>query len=307
MKNATFRQIKTFETVARRLSFSRAADELNLSPPAVSVQIKHLEEHAGIALFEQLGKKIYLTSAGQEMLRYSQAIIRCVQEAEESLAKIRSGEGGQLNIGVISAGIYFFPKLVAEFVGQHCGVEPQLIVENRDDLLRRLDENRIDLAVMVGEPTDPRIVSEPFAPHAFLIVAPPRHRLAGRAPITLSELANERFIVRERGSDTWNAFEQCLGGRLDLKDTLEFRSTETIKQAVIAGMGISFVSAHTVEFEVRAGMLSVLDVDDSPWTRPWRIVHRTDKRLEPVAEAFRLFLLEEGAMRISELAQAVAG
>ncbi len=301
MKNATFRQIKTFEAVARRLSFSRAADELKLSPPAVSVQIKHLEEQAGLTLFEQVGKKIYLTSAGREMLRCSQAIIRCFQEVEDTFARIKNGEGGTFNIGVISAGVYFFPKIVSAFVGLNHGIEPQLSVENRDDLLRRLEENRIDLAVTIGAPADARLASEPFAPHSFVIVAPPTHRLVGRTGIPLPELENERFIVREQGSDTRDKFDRSLAHRIELKAPLEFKNTETIKHAVIAGMGISFVSANAVELEVRAGVLSVLDVAGFPWACQWHLVHRTDKQLEPAAAAFRRFLLEEGATRIAGL------
>jgi LysR family transcriptional regulator, low CO2-responsive transcriptional regulator len=304
VKNATLRQIKTFETVARRLSFSRAAGELNLSPPAVSVQIKHLEEQAGVALFEQVGKKIYLTSAGREMLRYSQTIIRCFKEAEETFAKIKSGRGGAVKFGIISSGIYFFPKLVAEFASINYGIEPQLSVENRDELLHRLEDNRIDIAVTVGAPADARLMSEPFAPHSFVIVAPPSHRLIGKPGVPLSELENERFIVRERGSDTRNELEQCVSGKFELKAPVEFRNTEAIKHAVIAGMGISFVSANTVDLEVRAGMLSVLDVAGFPWACQWHLVRRTDKQLEPAAAALRLFLLEEGATRIAGLAKA---
>jgi LysR family transcriptional regulator, low CO2-responsive transcriptional regulator len=304
VKNVTFRQIRTFETVARRLSFSKAAVELNLSPPAVSVQIKHLEEDVGVALFEQLGKKIYLTSAGRLMLRYSKAIIRSFQEAEETFSKIRNGEGGALNIGVISAGSYFVPALIAEFVEMNRGIEPKLSVENRDDLLRGVEENRIDLAVTLGAPSNPRLVVEPFAPHSFVIVAPPRHRLAGSTNIALRELANERFIVREQGSDMRSAFDHCIAGRTEVRAPLEFSDTEAIKRAVIAGMGVSFVSAHSVELEVRAGLLSVLDVIGLPWVSQWRLIHHTDKQLEPAAAAFRLFLLEQAAIRIAGMAKA---
>jgi DNA-binding transcriptional LysR family regulator len=286
VKNATLRQLKTFETVARRLSFSRAASELNLSPPAVSTQIKHLEEHAGVSLFEQLGKKIYLTPAGQEMLRHSRAIIHCFREAEETLAKMRSLAGGSLGIGVISTGGYFLPRLLAEFSAQNKAVELDLTVENH-------------LAIMVGAPVDTKFVSTPFAPHEFLIVAAPLHPLVGKDHIRLSDLRNERFIVREKGSDTWNAMQQCFDRQLQLSEPMEIRNTEAIKQAVMSGMGVSFLSAHTVTLELRAGMLAVLDVAGFPVVRKWHVVHRADKQLGPVAQAFKAFLSREGEMHIS--------
>jgi LysR family transcriptional regulator, low CO2-responsive transcriptional regulator len=296
VKNATLRQIKTFETVARRLSFCRAADELNLSAPAVSTQIKHLEEHVGLALFEQLGKKIYLTTAGREMLRHSLAILDCFREAEQTLARLKERAGGNLSVGIVSAGGYFFPRLLAEFSGRNGSVGFDLTVENRDALLARLEENTLDLAIMASAPTDSRFVSTPFAPHAFVIVASPRHPLAGKENISVAELRNERFVAREKGSDTWNAMQLRFDGLLDLSNRIEIRNTETIKQAVISGMGISFLSAHTVTLELQAGMLKVLDVVDFPMIRTWHIVHRADKTLMPVAETFKAFLLEEGEM-----------
>ena len=299
VKNATLRQLKTFETVARRLSFSRAANELNLSPPAVSTQIKHLEEHAGIALFEQLGKKIYLTPAGQEMLHHSRAIIHCFREAEETLAKMKSLAGGSLSVGVINAGGYFLPRLLAGFSNRNAAVDLDLTVENHDELLVRLEENRLDLAIMVGAPVEPRFTSTAFAPHAFVLVASPLHPLVGRMGIDVAELGSERFIVREKGSDTWNAMQQCFDGRLALDDPLEIRNTEAIKQAVMSGMGISFLSAHTVTLELQAGMLAVLDVTGFPVIQKWHVVHRADKQLVPAAQAFKTFLLEEGKTHAS--------
>ncbi|CAB3802404.1 LysR family transcriptional regulator [Pararobbsia alpina] len=302
MKNATLRQLKTFETVARRLSFARAADELNLSPPAVSTQIKHLEEHAGVPLFEQFGKRIFLTPAGHEMLQFSRAIIDRFREAEETLAQMRGVAGGSLNIGVVSAGGYFAPGLLAEFLRRNEGVKLELAVENRETLLKQLDDNRIDLAMMVGTPADCGIVSTTFAHHPFVIVASPTHPLVGQKRIPMSALSGERFIIRERGSDTWDAMEQGAIDRFVRRDeSIEISNTETIKQAVMAGMGISFLSAYTIGLERRAGMLAVLDVVDFPLVRQWRIAHRAEKRLAPVAEAFRLFLIDEGATQIAQL------
>lgn len=291
VKNATLRQLRTFETVARRLSFSRAANELNLSPPAVSTQIKHLEEHAGMALFGQLGKKIYLTEAGREMLRHCRAIIHCFREAEEALAKMGKVPGSKLNIGVVSSGSYFLPKLLAEFSASNKGVELDLTIENRERLLARLAENRIDLAIMANPPDDPQWSSTPFAPNVFVILASPQHPLAGKERIDLAALRGERFIVREQGSDTWSAMQRRFAGELELHDTIEIRDTEAIKQAVISGMGITFLSTYTVSLELSARILKVLDVVDFPVMRNWHIVHRAEKELASVTHAFKAFAI----------------
>ncbi|HCE10362.1 MAG TPA: LysR family transcriptional regulator [Oxalobacteraceae bacterium] len=302
MKNATLRQLKVFETVARLLSFSRAAEELHLTQPAVSTQVNKLEEHAGLALFEQLGKKIYLTPAGVELLSYSRVIIQQFQSAEEAMAQFKGISGGKLNVAVISAGDYFFPRLLVEFAGRHDGVTLNFTVHNREELLRQLAENMTDLAIMVRPPIDLDTINEAFAPHPYVIVAAPSHPLAQRKHIPMSTLMHEQFVAREKGSDTWNSMEEGLGVHLDqIKIAMEIKSTETIKQAVIAGMGISFLSAHTISLEVQAGSLVVLDVCEFPLMLDWYVVHRKNKRLPPVAEAFKTFLMNDGAALIQQI------
>jgi len=302
MKNATFRQLKVFEAVARHLSYSRAAEELRLSQPGVSIQVKQLEGRAGLPLFEQLGKKIYLTSAGHEMLRYSRAIIQQFKEADEALAALKGIRGGRLNIAVISAGDYFFPGLLAEFCRRHEDVTVRLTVNNREEIVRQLGENTTDLTVLLRPPENPDMVAEAFAPQPHVIIAAPEHALARKRHISLQTLANEAFIVREQGSDTRLAMEELLAEcRVKFNVTMEIKSTETIKQAVIAGMGISFLSAHTIALEVEVGRLSVLDVEGFPVMRKWHIVHHKNKRLPPVAVAFKEFLLQEGAAQIERL------
>lgn len=304
MKNATLRQLKVFETVARHLSFSRAAEELHLTQPAVSTQVKQLEEHAGLPLFEQLGKKIYLTPAGGEMLHYARSIISQFREAEEAMARFKGISGGKLNVSVISAGDYFFPRLLAEFTRRHAGVALNLAVHNREEVLHQLAANLTDLAVMVRPPVDMDTHNESFAPHPYVIVAAPNHPLAGKKNIPLSRLARESFVVREKGSDTWNSMQDGFAGRLpNLNIAMEITSTETIKQAVIAGMGISFLSIHTVALELQVGNLVVLDVEGFPVMLNWFVVHRKNKRLPPVALAFKNFLLEDGARLIASYTQ----
>jgi len=301
MKHATLRQLKVFEAVARHLSFSRAAEELHLTQPAVSTQVGKLAEHAGLPLFEQVGKKIHLTAAGEQMLLSSREIIQKFQEAEEAMAQFKGVSGGRLHVSVISAGDYFFPRLLVQFAQRHAGVTFNFVVCNREELLAQLKENRTDLAVMVRPPDDAEMLAEAFAPHPYVIVAPPEHPLAQAQRIPAARIAREPFVVREKGSDTWNSMVQAFGSHLPgVNIAMEIRSTETIKQAVMAGMGVSFLSAHTVSRELQAGSLAVLDVQGFPLMLNWYVVHRRSKRLPPVAQAFKNFLLADGADLIAQ-------
>jgi DNA-binding transcriptional LysR family regulator len=299
---ATFRQVKVFEAVARHLSYSRAAQELRMSQPGVSTHVKQLEDHLGLALFEQLGRRVYLTAAGQELLRHSRAIIRELKEADDALAALKGLRGGRLDVAVISAGDYFFPGLLAEFCRRHERVTVRLTVNNREEIVHQLEENTTDLTVLLRPPENPDMIAEAFAPQPHVIIAARGHRLEGERRIPLGSLAAEAFIVRERGSDTRLAMEELSAqSGVAFNVTMEIRSTETIKQAVIAGMGISFLSAHTIGMELELGLLSVLDVEGFPVMREWHVVHHKSKRLPAAALAFKTFLLEEGAPLIERL------
>lgn len=302
MKNTTLRQLKVFETAARHLSYSRAAEELHLTQPAISTQIKLLQQHAGLALFEQVGKKMHLTAAGQELLRYSRAIIELFRQTGEAMAAHQGVSGGTLNVAVISAGDYFFPQLLAEFQREHPGVKLNLGVFNREQLLLQLADNLTDLAVMVWPPRELDTVDEAFAAHPYVIVARPDHPLAHRRRVPLDTLLQERFITRERGSDTWNSMQLAFGERLsELRIEMEIRSTETIKQAVIAGLGVSFLSAHTIGRELEMKSLTVLNVVGFPLMLQWYAVHLRKKVLAPVAVAFKSFLQEHGTAMIQRV------
>jgi DNA-binding transcriptional LysR family regulator len=302
MKNATLRQLKAFEAVARHLSYSRAAAELHLTQPAVSIQIRTLEGHVGVTLFEQLGKKVYLTQGGAELLQFSRAIIQQFQEAEDAMAHFKGIPGGRLNVAAISAGDYFLPHLMVEFARQHPGVQLNLTVHNREELLGELGANRTDLAVMARPPSSLDTHSEAFAPHPYVIVAAPGHPLAGSSAISLAEVVRHPFVAREPGSDTWHAMQQGLGEHLfELNVAMTIKSTETIKQAVMAGIGLGFLSAHTVGRELGERSLVALPVEAFPLMLNWFVVHRREKRLPPVASAFREFLLRDGAGLIARL------
>jgi len=272
-----------------------------LTQPAVSTQVKKLEEHAGLPLFEQLGKKIYLMPAGIEMLHASRLIIQQFHDAEAAMTQFRGVSGGKLNVAVISAGDYFFLRLMVEFAGRHQGVTLNLAVHNREKLLGQLADNLTDLAVMARPPHDMETVNEPFAPHPYVIVAAPGHPLASKKRIPIARLARQPFVMRKKGSDTRHSMEDGFGRHLaDINIAMEIKSTETIKQAVIAGMGISFLSAHTVSRELQSGSLTVLDVQGFPLMLNWYVVHRKNKRLPPVAQAFQSFLMSNGAALIEQ-------
>jgi len=308
MKHATLRQLKVFEAVARLASQSRAAEALHLTQPAVSTQIAKLAEHAGLPLFEQLGKKLFLTAAGKELLHHCRLIIAQFEAAEAAMTHFKGVAGGRLNVSVISAGDYFLPSLLVEFARRHEGVDLNLSVHSRLELLDRLNDNLTDLAVMVRPPESADVQAEAFAPHPYVIVAPRGHPLLAERDIPLSRLVREPFIVRERGSDTRQSMSDALGrheARLNV--TLEIKSTETIKQAVIAGMGVAFLSAHTVSRELRDGNLALLDVHGFPIMLHWYLVQRRHKRLPPVAQAFREFLLRDGAALIERIVPLRAG
>ena len=307
MKNATLRQLKVFQTVAQHLSFSRAAEALHLTQPAVSAQIRELEGHAGVPLFERLGRRVHLTAAGRELVVQSRAILQQWREAEEAMARLKGISGGTLSVAVISAGDYFFPRLLAAFQQRHPGVALDLTVQNREGLLKRLDENLSDLAVMVRPPEGDDTVHETFAPHAYVIVAAPAHPLAQARQIPLSRILDEPFVARERGSDTWTSMREAFGESFRaVRIAMEIGSNETIKQAVIAGMGLGFLSSHAIALELATGSLAILDVEGFPAMRHWYVVHRRHKKLPPVAVAFKAFLREEGARLIEGFMKPVA-
>lgn len=296
MKHVTLRQLKVFEAVARHLNYSRAAHELHLSQPAVSMQMKQLEGSAGMPLFEQAGKKISLTEAGREMQHHARRITQQLEEAAEALTELKDASRGRLQLTMISTAKYFAPKFVARFCRLHPGVTLKLDVCNRATLLERLTRNETDLVIMGHPPQDLDLILQPFAPNPHVIVAAPEHALARARRIALKRIAEETFLLREPGSGTRLLMERVFAEHgLTINSSMEIGSDETIKQAVMAGMGIGFLSSHTVQLELQAKRLVTLDVVGFPIVRNWYIVHRTDKRLSPVARAFKEFLLREAA------------
>ena len=290
--NVTFRQLKVFAAVARHLSFTQAARELHLSQPAVSMQIKQLEDSAGISLFEQIGKKTYLTEAGQEMYHYSRTIAQQLVEIEEVLEQLKGVSRGHLTIAVASTANYFATRLLAAFAKAHEGVSFSLDVTNRASLLRQLEQNECDVVIMGKPPENMELVTEPFMENPLVVIAPPDHPLVEKKKISMQRLQEETFVVRESGSGTRIAMERFFDEQgFQLKTGMEMTSNEAIKQAVEAGLGLGIVSTHTLALELEAKHLVVLAVEKFPILRHWYVVHRQGKRLSPVAEAFRQFVL----------------
>lgn len=294
MLHVTFRQLKVFEAVARCLSFTRAAAELHLSQPAVSMQVKQLEESVGLPLFEQMGKKIFLTEAGRELHHYSRAIAQQLAEAEGVLAELKGVKRGKLKISVASTANYFAPRLLAIFNRRFHDVTVSLNVTNRESLLQQLANNEMDMAIMGQPPEGLDLISESFMENPLVVIAPPNHPLVGERPVPLRRLQQEKFLVREQGSGTRSAMERFFAQRdIDLTTGMEMSSNEAIKQAVQAGLGLGIVSVHTVALELEMGRLALLDAESFPIMRYWYVVHRANKRLSPVALAFKTFLLRE--------------
>ncbi len=300
MKNATFRQLRVFNEVAKTLSFVRAAEQLHLTPPAVTMQIKELEGHVGLPLFERNGKKVSLTTTGEYMLVYARKILATIKDAEDATARLKRVETGVLTVGLVNTAQYFLLPQLAEFREKHKGIELQLTTGNREHLVQVLHNNEVDIAIMGRPPKELQTRAEPFAAHPHVFVAPPDHPLISRGRIEIEDLRHYEFIVRERGSGTRAAMEQFFTeGRVEARFSIQVSSNETLKQAVMAGLGLGFISLHTIGFELDHHKIAILDVKGVPVVRAWNVVHTLSKVLSPAAEAFRYFMLEQGEAHLA--------
>ena len=300
--NVTFRQLKVFEAVARLLSYTQAAKELYLTQPAVSMQIKQLEENTGLPLLEQIGKKVFLTEAGKEMYHYARSIARELDEAASVMENLKGIESGKLEITVATTANAFATRMLSMFNKQHVGSTVSLDVTNRERLLQQLADNEKDIAIMGRPPDDADLLTEPFADNPLVVVAAPDHPLVAEQPIPLYRLQDQTFVVREQGSGTRTAMQRFFAEHnLSITSSMEMNENEAIKQAVQAGMGLGIVSIHTIELELETKRLVILDVEDFPIMRHWYLVHRKEKRLSPITQAFKDFVLSEGRTLISHM------
>jgi len=292
----TLRQLEVFEAVARRLSFTQAAQELHLSQPAVSMQIKQLESNVGLPLLEQTGKKLFLTEAGREMYQYSRMISEQLEEADSVFEQLKGLERGKLKIAVASTASAFATRMLALYKQNFTGITVQLDVTNRAVLLTQLAENEKELVIMGRPPENQELEFTPFSKNPLVMVASPNHTLAKHpGTIPLSQIQNESFVTREQGSGTRIAIKRFFDEhKIKLKTSMEMNENESIKQAVQAELGLGIVSIHTLELELETRKLIILNVEHFPIMRHWYLVHRKNKRLSPAASAFKEFVLTEG-------------
>lgn len=300
IRSLTLRQLQIFVAAAKNLSFARTAEELHLTPPAVSMQLKQLEENIGLPLFERSGREVRLTAAGSLFVHHAARILGEIKDTEFSLQSLLDAETGQITVGMVSTAKYFMPRMLAGYSRENQGVEVQFMVGNRELILQKLVDNELDLAIMGRMPSEIDATSLPMAIHPYVIIAPPDHPLAEASSFDLQELRGETFLLREEGSGSRRVAEEMFKNHLFTPEkTLSLGSNETIKQAVMAGMGISLISLHTLMLELKTGALKILDVQGTPIERKWYLVHMNGKRLLPSGQRFKSYLLENADLTLN--------
>jgi len=272
------------------------------------MQIKDLEAEIGMPLFERQGRKVSLTTTGEYMLVYSRKMLALLKDAEDAAARLQRIETGTLTIGLVGTTTYFIPALLNQFLKEHEGIELKLMVGNRSELVQWLQNSEVDIAIMGKAPDELPTRAEPFAANPLVFVASPEHPLAGEMGLRAEDLRQQAFIVREPGSGTRSAMESFFTqARLQPRYSMELQSNDAIKQAVMANLGLGFLSLHTIALELQTKKLCVLPVTGAPLVRAWNVVHPLSKLLSPAAEAFRYFVLEHAetalATRFAELHQ----
>ncbi|GCE28707.1 LysR family transcriptional regulator [Dictyobacter alpinus] len=294
MRNLNLHQLATFQVVAKHCSYMRAAEELHFSQPAVSAQIRQLEESLGLKLFDKLGRKTHLTHAGEELYRYTQKISALIDETLETMESLRSPQYGRLSVGAdTTVGTYVIPSLLGKFRHIYPHVEITLEVVNRGYLVDDLLHNRIDLVIMGKIPAEAPVYSAPFAPNELVLIAPPTHRLAGCVNVPMTDLAREHFLLREVGSGTRAALEGAFqAAGLPLQVSMQVGNNSAIKQSVAAGLGIALISRVAIDMELETRRLVMLSAENFPIMRHWFLVHLEDKNLSATAHVFKHFLLQ---------------
>ena len=294
MIHATLHQLKVFEATARHGSFTRAAEELYLTQPTVSIQVKQLTKAVGLPLFEQIGKRLYLTQAGQKLLDTCQEIFEGLDQFEMSVADLKGMKQGQLRLAVITTAKYFTPRLLGPFCQRYPGVDISLKVTNHQHIQERMAENADDLYIISSPPEQPDLKIHPFLENPLVVIGPKDHPLVDKSNISIQALNGESFIMREPGSGTRHAVQKLFAKhKVDVRVRLELGSNEAIKQAIAGGLGISVLSLHTIISEGTTGEFAILDIEHFPIERHWYVAHLAGKQLSVVAETFLQYLLEE--------------
>jgi DNA-binding transcriptional LysR family regulator len=298
MRNVTLKQLRSVQAIARRGTVAHAARDLFLTGPAITMQLRQLEQEVGLALFDRTSDGMLLTDAGRAMVEAANRIDAVMTECWDRMSALKGLEAGHVAIGVVSTAKYFAPRAIAAFARLHPRIETSLFVGNRLDILSALRENRVDIVLMGRPPLDLDTVHARLGDHPLVVIAHPDHPLARRRALPRDALQGQYFLLRETGSGTRASFEAFLAEAPDLAQSIhlsEMGSNETIKQAVMAGLGIAFLSAHTIEAEAEAGRLAILDVEGTPVNREWFVLRRADRDPSPATAAFEGFLIAESA------------
>lgn len=308
MKHATLRQLQIFEVVARHLSYTRASEELYITQPTVSIQLKQLADIVGLPLLEQVGKRIFLTDAGRELLAVAHNILDSLSRFEMIVSDMKGVKAGKLRIAVITTAKYFVPRLLGPFCERFPGIDIALKVTNRERLLQRLEDNADDLYILGQPPEHLDMWVEPFLENPMVVLASHTHPLVGKKKISAQRIAQEPFLMRESGSGTRLATENFFKERgLPINFRMELGSNEAIKQAVAGGLGITVLSAHTLALEKSGDELAILDVEGFPIRRQWYVAYSKGKQLSVVARTFLEFLQKESKPMAERYMQALPG
>lgn len=302
LHKVTMRQLQMFIVAAESLSFQRAAEELGLSPPAVSMQMARLGDELGTALFEKKGRQVALTPAGEALLPYARRIDQLLREAGETIGDLRGIAKSRLLVAMVTTSRNFGPQLVAHFQAEHPEIKLDIRIGNRRDVIEMLENGDVDLALMGRVPGRVEVEATPFANHPYVVIAAPGHPLEKAKKIPPARLSEEAFLARESGSGTRIVMEHFFEDRgLGMPRLQEMSSNENIKQAVMAGMGLAVISRHTLHLELLAGKIVELDVEGMPEMRSWRVVHIKGRELSASARQFRKFVKKRGPELMLEL------
>lgn len=296
LRDITLKQLNAVAAIAQTGKITGAAAALGVTPPAVTLQLKLVEAALGLALFERTPRGLRPTDAGHYVVAVQARMSALVEEASETILEMKGVGRGRLRIGTVSAGQYFVPRLLSHFAKAHPRIEVELFVANRADTITELSAMSLDFVIMGRPPesleTEHHIIGE----HPHVMIAETGHRLADRRRVTLDQLAEETFLMREDGAGTRHLMLRTLAmARLDPRHVMTFTSNETVKQAVMAGLGVAFISAHTIAHEVASKRLAVLRVQGFPVIRHWYAVRLRQRRLGPAALAMWRYVVDEGA------------
>jgi DNA-binding transcriptional LysR family regulator len=294
---ATMRQLELFEAVVRLGSYTLASEEANVTQPAVSIQLKRLEEIVGMRLLEQTGKRFAVTEAGDALLSHARRVLEEMEMLAAEIDDLKGLKRGRLRISTVTTVNYFSPTLLRTFCERFPGVSVAMGVANRQELLQELADNAVDMVIMGQPPADEDLQADPFLANPLVIIAPPSHPLVGKKSVSLKRLESEVFLMREPGSGTRGTMERFFAEHgVNVCSSIEVGGAEALKQGVQAGLGLALTSRDAVELEVASGRLAELNVPGLPILRHWYLVHRASRWLNPAALAFKSFILDESAV-----------